>query len=169
MHARLRGAAALLLVAPLAAAAVATFGGQNLPAQGPGRISVRRARIPAILLDANFRFDFDGTPESASGIGAALAYDPLGKDVVAEMPIAWTRVGGSACAIDLASPETEAYVEGLIQQATGGTVDVTVETATGKGKLRPATSEFRANLKVTGTVVLDDGEPLPVSVKLRLR
>ena len=169
MHAHLRTAAVLLVVAPLAAAAIAPFGGQNLPAQGPGRISVRRAHVPAILLDANFRFDFDGTPESTSGIGAALAYDSLGKNVVAEMPIAWTRVGGSSCAFDLASPETEAYIEGLIAQATGATVDVTIEQAAGKGKLRPSTEDFRAALTVTGTAVLNDGEPRRVSAKLRLR
>jgi hypothetical protein len=169
MHAHLRAAAVLLLVAPLAAAAAVTFGGQNLPAQGPGRISVRRARIPAIPLEGNFRFDFDGTPESLSGIGAAFAYDSLGKDVLAEMPISWTRVGGSSCAIDLASPEAEAYIESLIQEATGATADVAIEKAAGKGKLRSGTTEFRANLKVTGTAILDGGPPLPLAVKLRLR
>ena len=158
-----------MTIAAAFAASAASPGGDDLSAYGPGRVAIRRSAVRPGPFLANLRFDFDGAPADASGTGTVRAYDGEGQWVVDEFPFQWTALRGPSFLADLGNQGFADFLAARIAEKTGKAATVSLEAATGRGRLSRDGSDLRMAVRGAGTVSIDGGTAQAFRLTIRLR
>lgn len=151
------------------AASAATVGGGYWTGVGPGRITLPGSGVKPIGILANLRFDFAGAAADTEGSATVSAYDSLGQSLLGQFPCTWTTGKGAAFQMDVVNDAFAGFLEDRIGEATGKTASVTLDVARGRGALVRQGEDLRATITVTGEATLDDGPPVRLRAKLRVR